>query len=371
MKKRMGSFVLCLLLLICCGADALAAQHGDPGFYDVGSASGLVIEPLLSSGEPANAVLCDVDGDGVKEDFYPNSVMLRVTVPAAESGKQYMIQVRDAETGEVLYVDQQAGVSPLRFTADFLLPDRNAELRLIVSSTDGSAAVSVPLRCTPGAASEQPGPGPVPPWQEPVTGYIDCPGDKTCAMTAFSDLDPAAWYHDGIHFVLENGIMNGYDGGIFGPDRSTSRAMIVTMLWRMEGRPTGGDVSFRDVPDGTWYSEAVGWASSEHIVDGYGPDRFGPDDNATREQLAAILWRYARYKGMDVSDAEDTDIGGFDDASAVSAWAVGAMRWACGAGIIHGTGNGLISPRLDATRAQVATMLMRFSVSVSAQRDRI
>ena len=204
MKKRMGSFALCLLLLICCGADALAAQHGDPGFYDVGSASGLVIEPLLSSGEPANAVLCDVDGDGVKEDFYPNSVMLRVTVPAAESGKQYMIQVRDAETGEVLYVDQRAGVSPLRFTADFLLPDRNAELRLIVSSTDGSAAVSVPLRCTPGAASEQPGPGPVPPWQEPVTGYIVCPGDKTCAMTAFSDLDPAAWYHDGIHFVLEN-----------------------------------------------------------------------------------------------------------------------------------------------------------------------
>ena len=371
MKKRMVSFVLCLLLLICCGADALAAQRGDPGFYDLGQTAGIIIEPLLASEKPVKAEPFDADGDGNEDDFYPNSVLLRVTVPGAKSGKQYMIQVRDAETDEVLYVDQKAGGDSLCFLVSFLLPDRQTELKLMISSSaNGSAALSIPFRYTPGAAAEQPEPGPVPPSQEPRTGYVDCPRDKSCAMTSFTDLDPAAWYHDGIHFVLENGIMNGYDGGIFGPGRSTSRAMIVTMLWRMEGRPTGGGVSFKDVPDGMWYSEAVGWASSEHIVDGYGPDRFGPNDNASREQLAAILWRYARYKGMDVSIAEKSDMLGFDDASAVSAWAISAMQWACGAGIIHGIGNDQIGPRLDATRAQVATMLMRFSMSISARRDR-
>ena len=160
MKNRMVSLLLCLLLLLCSGADALAAQHGDPGFYDVGQAAGVVIEPLSSSEKPVKAESIDADGDGDKDEFYPNSVMLRVTIPDAESGKQYMIQVRDAETGEILCVDQKTGGSSLRFRVSFRLPERCAELKLMIgSSADGFSTLAIPLCYTPGAAELTPSAG--------------------------------------------------------------------------------------------------------------------------------------------------------------------------------------------------------------------
>ena len=137
--------------------------------------------------------------------------------------------------------------------------------------------------------------------------------------------------------------------------------MIVTMLYRMEGEPeAGASATFKDVPAGQWYTEAVNWAFANGIVNGYSADIFGPDDNLTREQLVTILERYAKYKGMDVSKGEEAYLTGYGDAAAISDWAVKAFRWAVDAGIIQGVTDTRLSPKTSATRAQVATMLMRY-----------
>jgi len=198
-----------------------------------------------------------------------------------------------------------------------------------------------------------------------VLTYSDpgaCARDENCPMSAFTDLNLNAWYHDGVHWALENEIMQGYGGGVFGPNDATSRAMIVTMLHRFEGEPkVSADAGFTDVADGKWYSEAIRWAAANGIVNGYGDGTFGPNDQLTREQLAAILCRYANYKGMNTNEGELTPLTGFIDATDVSDWAVRSMRWAVAVGIINGVGNDTISPRTDASRAQVATMLMRYA----------
>ena len=188
-----------------------------------------------------------------------------------------------------------------------------------------------------------------------------CPGDETCPLSGFSDLSPSAWYHDGVHFALENGVMNGMGDGLFQPETATSRAMIVTMLWRMEGEPASDyNLTFQDVVPGSWYAEAVRWAAAEGIVEGYSDEAFGPADNITREQLAAILYRYARYKGLDVTVTDETILNRFEDAAEVSSWALTAMQWAVQKGLISGMTETTLSPKTSATRAQVATMLMRF-----------
>ena len=130
----------------------------------------------------------------------------------------------------------------------------------------------------------------------------------------------------------------------------------------MEGSPaTDGANSFEDVPAGQWYTNAVNWAEENKIVTGYSADQFGPMDSVTREQLAAILYRYAQFKGQDVSAGEDTNILSYDDAFSVSGWAMSAMQWAVGSGILNGRTDSTLVPGGNATRAEVATMLMRFS----------
>ena len=190
-----------------------------------------------------------------------------------------------------------------------------------------------------------------------------CRRDESCPISQFADAQPTAWYHDGVHWALEQGVMNGVGNGRFAPDSSTTRAMIVTMLHRLEGESASGyAMTFQDVPDGKWYTEAIRWAAEQEIVKGYSAERFGPEDRLTREQLVTILERYARYKGMDVSEGEKSYLVGFTDAADISKWAVKAFRWAVHAGIINGVGNSRLSPGTDATRAQVATMLMRYDL---------
>ena len=191
---------------------------------------------------------------------------------------------------------------------------------------------------------------------------IECEKNENCPMSAFTDLDMTSWYHDGVHWALENEIISGYGGGKYGPDDATSRAMIVTMLHRFEGEPkVAGELAFTDVEEGTWYSEAIRWATENGIVSGYGDGKFGPNDPLTREQLATILCRYAKYKGIDTSAGELKPLNSFNDAATVSEWAVKSIRWAVDSGIINGVGNGTVSPKTSATRAQVATMLMRYA----------
>ena len=194
--------------------------------------------------------------------------------------------------------------------------------------------------------------------------YTVCAKDNSCPLGAFGDLTAAAWYHDGVHYCLENGLMRGVSGGKFLPDGSTTRAQLVTILWRLEGSPeTTGAVRFNDTAGGAWYTEAVRWAAGRGVVKGYDNGRFGPNDAVTREQMAAILYRYAQHKGYDVSAGNDTNILSFDDAFAVSEYAIPAMQWACGSGMVRGIaqkGGMALAPRDTTTRAQTATLLTRF-----------
>ena len=177
----------------------------------------------------------------------------------------------------------------------------------------------------------------------------------------FGDVDDGDWFADAVRFVYENGMMNGVSETDFAPHAATSRSMIVTILYRLEGEPVVDDaMDFTDVAGDAYYAEAVRWAASEGIVGGYGGGLFGSEDAVTREQLAAMLWRYAVYKGYDVSIGEDTNILSYADFADLSEYAIPAMQWACGAGVITGVTDATLVPQGEATRAQVAAMLMRF-----------
>ena len=187
--------------------------------------------------------------------------------------------------------------------------------------------------------------------------------DKTSAdvFDSYTDLDKSGWYREGVKYAPENGIMSGYGGGLFGPNDTTSRAMMAQILWNMEGNPTVNyAMSYNDVVSGAWYAEAVRWATSEKIMSGYGGGKFGPNDNMTREQLVTIMYRYAQLKKVDVSIGEDTNILSYDDAFDVSEWAIPAMQWAVGAEIVNGTSASTLSPKNNASRAEIATIVMRY-----------
>lgn len=179
----------------------------------------------------------------------------------------------------------------------------------------------------------------------------------------FLDVPMNMWYYDAIAYAYEAGLMGGVSASTFAPESFTTRGQIVTILHRLEGEPPALDRGgFTDVPDGQWYTAAVDWAAEEGIVDGYGDGSFRPDDNVTREQLAAILFRCARYLGT--PETAPGDLTAFGDCDKVSPWALEAMAWANGCGLINGKNGGLLDPTGNATRAEVATILMRFCENV-------
>ena len=177
----------------------------------------------------------------------------------------------------------------------------------------------------------------------------------------FTDIADNAWYADAVRYVYKHGLMAGTSATTFAPDVTTSRSMIATILWRMAGSPVVNyAMNFVDVPQDQWYSEAIRWAASEGIASGYG-NTFGTHDPITREQLAVMLYQFAQARGYDVSVGENTNILSYTDVSDVAEYAIPAMQWACGAGIISGTGDGsTLTPQGQATRAQAAVMLTRF-----------
>lgn len=198
-------------------------------------------------------------------------------------------------------------------------------------------------------------------FRKTVPIWESCTGGAECPAHLFTDVNPSAWYHEAVDYVLVNGLMNGYGNGLFGPEDILSRAQLCQIVYNLGGQPaTTGGSAFADVADGAWYADAVTWAAENGIVGGYGGGLFGPEDNITREQLAAILYRYAQTKGYDVSVGEDTNILGYTDALKISEYAIPAMQWACGTGVIMGVTESTLLPQGSATRAQVATMLMRF-----------
>ena len=175
--------------------------------------------------------------------------------------------------------------------------------------------------------------------------YRDCLKDNTCPIWPFTDAKTTDWYHDGVHFCLENKLMVGYGANTFKPDNSTSRAMLTVMLWRLSGSPTANAaMPFSDVDSGKWYTEAVHWAASNNVVTGFTDGTFRPDAAVTREQMAAVIYRYAQSKNYDVSVGENTNILSYADAESVSEYAITAMQWACGSGMIQGADNRKTAP---------------------------
>lgn len=175
----------------------------------------------------------------------------------------------------------------------------------------------------------------------------------------YDDVTTSDWFYDDVDYVSDHGLMNGTSDDLFSPYENTSRAMIVTILYRMAGEPyVYGGSTFADVADGQWYTNAVIWAAENDIVDGYGNGYFGANDSVTREQLAAILYRYAQFCGKNI--ATGADLSGYVDCANISSWARTAMEWANAEGLINGRTETTIAPSATANRAELAAILHRF-----------
>lgn len=175
----------------------------------------------------------------------------------------------------------------------------------------------------------------------------------------FSDVSTGSWYDQAVRYVSRMGLMSGTGNGTFSPDTAVTRGMLVTILYRLDGAPeVSGGCPFSDVPSGGYYETAAAWAAANGIVSGYGDGRFAPGQAVTREELAAILYRYAQYKGYDLSAS--ADLTGFSDqAAAISSFARPAMSWAKASGLMDGNDTGALAPKGAAARAQMAMILTR------------
>jgi hypothetical protein len=175
----------------------------------------------------------------------------------------------------------------------------------------------------------------------------------------FTDVKENDWFYNAVQYVNKAGLMVGTSANTFEPNLEISRGMIVTILYRSEGKPEVTKASgFKDVVSGTWYSDAAAWSSKNGLVMGYDAETFGPANNITLEQMVAILYRYAKYKGYDVS--KTSDLSTYTDAGNISPWALASMKWAVAEGLMSGITTTKLSPTDEATRAQVSDMLMRF-----------
>lgn len=234
------------------------------------------------------------------------------------------------------------------YKADGLtVTDRNGKPVEVTENGDGTYSFTQPAGAVTVTASF------VRIQEEPA--WTGCPKDLTCPISAFPDAVPTAWYHDGVHYCLENRLMNGYDTGMFGPDDFLSRAQLARILWNLAGQPAvTGESGFPDVAPDAWYARAVTWARQNGVINGYSDGRFGPDDLITREQLAAMLWRYAGSPA-----ATGTGLA-FSDAGSISAYADSAVLWALGTEIVRGYPDATLAPKGTASRAEAAVMLQRF-----------
>ena len=186
------------------------------------------------------------------------------------------------------------------------------------------------------------------------------------APLPFPDVTEGDWFYDAVRYAYETGLMDGVGDSLFAPNSDTTRAQLVTILYRLEGEPeVSGTSGFTDVEAGTWYTDAVAWAAQNGIVNGVSDTEFAPGDDITREQLAAILYRYAACQGYDVS--QRADLSGFGDAESISGYAQEALSWAHAQGLVLGFEDGSLRPQGTASRAQIAAVLMRFLAAVPTE----
>lgn len=197
-----------------------------------------------------------------------------------------------------------------------------------------------------------------------TTADQPCDGGKDCPSAPFTDVDTAKWYHLSVDYVLTHKMMNGVSSRAFAPNANLTRGMLVQILYNLEGKPKGTAANFPDVQADAWYAEAVGWAASNKVVTGYADGTFRPNAAVTREQAAAILYRYAQSKGIDVSVGENTNILSYVDVQQASEYAIPALQWAVGAGVLNGKNGGRLAPTGTATRAEIAAIMQRWCENI-------
>ena len=280
-----------------------------------GNSSGSTSTPHdVNIEDPENGIV-----DASRDEAVENAIV-NITVTPDDGYEVDDVTVTDKYGNEIPVTDNGDG------TYSFLMPDSDVNVNVTFKESEGGS----------GSDTE-----------------TDCPS------AGFTDFDPNAWYHESVDYAVANGLMKGMSPTTFEPNTATTRAMIVTMLWRLEGEPVVNAANpFDDVADGVWYTDAIIWAAENGIVEGYGNGKFGPNDDITREQLATIMYRYAKYKGYDVSAS--ADLSGYTDVDKIGSWALDAMKWANAEGLIKGRTETTLVPQGKATRAETAAIFMRF-----------
>ena len=211
---------------------------------------------------------------------------------------------------------------------------------------------------TQNESSDKKHPYPTPPSPEAPDGDYD--KDYEAFLMGFEDVNTKDWFYDSVKFSSYNRLLNGISEKEFAPNATLTRAMLVTVLYRLEGEPECSSSSFKDVKNGTWYSKGISWAEQNGIVNGIGNNMFAPNTSITREQIATVMYRYAKYKGVDVSVEKSTSLNSYIDAKNISKYAVESVRFAIGSGLIKGKTASTVNPLDNATRAEFATILKRF-----------
>jgi len=303
--------------------------------------------------QPAVYYNMDITGiSGGVTDVMVDGVIYRITVESqsssgSSSGKRYDVTAEQADGGSIKLDKTRASRgSTVTVTVK---PEDGYELdELIVNDAKGNS-VDVTDKGNGKYIFRMPG-------SDVTVEPVFVKGNESALP--FTDVSSNSWYYGAVRYAYRNDLMSGVSANKFAPDMTTTRGMIVTILHALEEKPAASGSPFKDVTADLYCAKAVAWATSNGIVAGYGDGLFGPNDSITREQMAAILYSYAQYKGYDTT--ERADLSRFVDASAVSGYAKDAMSWAVAEGLISGMGNGSLAPDNSATRAQVATILMAF-----------
>lgn len=292
------------------------------------------------------------------EQFIPPTIKTTPTpTPGGGGGAAtYGVTVADCEHGKISAEPAKAAKGDTVTVT--VTPDEGFEVRAVNVTDAGGKAVEV-SRNADGTFSFV-----MPAGNVTVSAVLGCDGGALCPSAGLTDVDQSQWYHDAVDWAVSTGVMTGFGNGLFGPDVDLTRAQMAQILWNVEGRPAVDyPIAFGDVSGEDWFHGAVAWAASEGIFEGYGAGSglFGPEDALTREQAAAVLMRWAAFRGEDTSAR--ADLSAYPDAGDVSEWAVECVSWAVAQGVIAGVGlpDGTLEldPLGTTSRAQTATLMMR------------
>lgn len=309
-----------------------------------------------------------------------NSVQLELTLPGSYPNADFTLsggisgqfsQCRteqlSGQTRITLYIDSmktlnhggKASLGTLTLGDGYKAPS-SAQLTILNRGLETSGISTIPVRSTSDSSSGSSSSGNNSSGNS-SSGETVKPADPV--VLPFTDVQEDMWYYSAVQYVYAQGLMAGTTTSTFSPDMSTSRGMIVTILHRLSGSPAGGSSNFTDVATDMYYADAVAWAAANGVVEGYSDGRFGPDDPITREQMAVILSRYAQYKRYNTGAR--VSLSTYGDAAQVSPYALEAMQWARAEGLITGTDANLLLPGGNATRVQIAAILMRFCENIA------